>query len=134
MDFDQKVPGVGSGVIVRSDKGILLLRRSTSHGHGTWGAPGGFLELGESPEDCAVRELEEETRLVVDGVRFITFTNDVFEDSGKHDITLWFETRHEAVELEGTEEASEIRWFHLDDLPDPLFLPFANLLRKHTLD
>jgi 8-oxo-dGTP diphosphatase len=109
------------------------MRRSTSHGRGTWAAPGGFLEFGESPEDCAIRELKEETRLVVDEVRFITFTNDRFEDSGKHDITLWFETEHEAEELEPTEEASEVRWFRIDQMPHPLFLPLSNLLKKNPL-
>lgn len=133
MDPDQKIPGVGTGIIVRSENRILLMRRSTSHGHGKWAAPGGYLEFGESPEDCAVRELEEETRLVVDGAQFLTFTNDVFQDSGKHDITLWFETEHEEQELGPTDEASEVRWFGLDELPEPRFLPLDNLLQKHPL-
>lgn len=133
MDFDRKVPGIGAGLLVRNGARLLLLRRSTSHGFGTWGAPGGFLELGETPEDCAIRECEEETRLVVGGVRFLTFTNDIFADSGKHDVTLWFETEHEAGELAPTDEASEIMWFSIDDLPEPLFLPLSNLLKKHSL-
>lgn len=133
MDPDQKIPGVGTGLIVRAGDRVLLMRRSTSHGFGKWAAPGGFLEFGETPEDCAIRELEEETRLVVDSVRFLTFTNDRFEDSGKHDVTLWFETEHGERALEPTEEASELRWFGVHELPDPLFLPLSNLLKKHPL-
>lgn len=133
MDLDRKVPMVGTGVLVRWDDRLLLMKRSTSHGRGMWAAPGGFLEFGESPEECAMRELKEETRLVVEQVRFLTFTNDRFEDSGKHDVTLWFETAHEPVDLEPTDEASEIRWYRVSELPDPLFLPLANLLQKHRL-
>lgn len=133
MDPDQKVPGVGTGVVVRAGDRVMLMRRATPHGFGKWAAPGGYLEFGESPEDCALRELKEETRLVVDRVRFITFTNDVFEDSGKHDVTLWFETEHDITDLDSTDEASEIRWFRVDGLPEPLFLPLANLLKKHPL-
>lgn len=53
--------------------------------------PGGHLEVGESPEECAAREVEEETGLTIitDDIRFLTATNDVFEAEGKHYVTLF---------------------------------------------
>jgi 8-oxo-dGTP diphosphatase len=54
-------PKVGVAVIVVKDTRILLGKRVNSHGSGTWQFPGGHLEFGEPIEDCAKRELFEET-------------------------------------------------------------------------
>ncbi len=48
------------------DEQVLLLRRTTEPNRGLWVAPGGKLEHGESPAECAVREMREETGLVID--------------------------------------------------------------------
>lgn len=51
--------------------------------------PGGHLEFGESFENCATREILEETGLTVQNARFLTATNDVMEDEGKHYVTIF---------------------------------------------
>ncbi|KAI2915344.1 hypothetical protein CBS147343_3044 [Aspergillus niger] len=57
-------PRVGVGVFVINHKGQLVLgQRKSSHGAGTWALPGGHLEFNESFEDCAAREVLEETGL-----------------------------------------------------------------------
>jgi len=48
------------------DERVLLVRRNTEPNRGLWVAPGGKLEHGESPVDCAVREMREETGLAID--------------------------------------------------------------------
>ena len=54
-------PKVGIGVLVFNDLNQLLLgRRTSAHGEGEFGPPGGHLEFGESFEDCAIREVKEE--------------------------------------------------------------------------
>lgn len=59
----KKLPRVGVGVIgERADK-ILLGLRKGSHGAFTWSPPGGHLEFAEAVEECAKRELLEETGL-----------------------------------------------------------------------
>ena len=80
---------VGVATIILRDGAILLGERIGSHGANTWATPGGHLELGESIEDCAKREVLEETGLIVDSIEKFTFTNDIFEKEGKHYVTLF---------------------------------------------
>lgn len=109
---------------------VLLVRRANVHGSGTWSTPGGHLDFGESPEDCAIREVMEETGVEVAAVEFRAVTNDFFETEGKHYLTLWFEAEHKAGEasVAAPEEMSDLGWFEWGELPSPLFLPLQNLL------
>lgn len=127
---DQAVPSIGVGLIISKGDEVLLLRRHRAHGAGTWSTPGGHLDFGETLEECARREAREESGLEVANVRFLALTNDLFEDEGKHYITVWMEADYVAGEpgLNAPEEASEISWFSWDGLPEPLFLPLRNLL------
>jgi 8-oxo-dGTP diphosphatase len=123
-------PRVGVGVIITRGKQVLLLKRKNAHGAGSWSPPGGHLEFGESPEECAIREAKEETGLDVTDVKFKAVTNDLFEAEGKHYITLWMEGEclsGEAV-VNAPYEMSEVGWFAWDNLPETLFLPLRNLL------
>jgi 8-oxo-dGTP diphosphatase len=54
---------------------ILLGRRKGGSGEGTWSLPGGHLEVGESFEECARREVMEETALPLHNIRFTTVNN-----------------------------------------------------------
>ena len=61
---------VGSTVLVFNEKKELLLNlRSDTN---TWGIPGGGKELNETLEECAIRELKEETNLEVDDLELVT--------------------------------------------------------------
>jgi 8-oxo-dGTP diphosphatase len=124
-------PRVGVGVLVTKGDRVLLIRRSGVHGGGTWSTPGGHLEYGESPEACAIREMREETGVEVANVRALGYTNDVFEESGLHYVTLWMAGEYLAGEatVAAPYEASEVGWYPWDALPEPLFLPLWNLVR-----
>jgi 8-oxo-dGTP diphosphatase len=132
--MENRMPMVGVGIIIRRGEQVLLLHRHHAHGAGTWSPPGGHLEFGETPEECARRETREETSLEVVDVRYKCLTNDIFTAEGKHYITIWMEGQGgegEAV-LNAPEEASEVRWFRWDELPEQIFLPLANLLAGKT--
>lgn len=123
-------PRIGVGVLVRRDDEVLLLRRASVHGAGTWSTPGGHLDHGETLEQCAAREAVEETGIEVENVRFRAITNDVFEDEALHYLTVWMEADYRSGEprLNAAYEMSDVAWFSWDRLPDPLFLPLETLL------
>jgi len=58
-------PAPAAGILLRSSGDVLLVKRKFEPAAGAWCIPAGFMEYGESPERCAVRELREETGLVV---------------------------------------------------------------------
>ena len=122
--------GVGVGVLVLH-KGLLLLgKRKGSHGAGTWSAPGGRLEFMEQIEDCARRELAEETGLEASEIELGPYTNDVFREEDQHYLTVFVVARG----IRGVPRNLEPNkcegwaWFSWDELPHPLFRPIQNLL------
>lgn len=123
------IPGVGVGVVVRRGNDVLLLRRHNVHGAGTWSPLGGYLEYGETLEQCAARETLEETGITISDIRFLAITNDFFPEHQKHFIMVWMHADYSAGEvgLYAPEEATEVKWFTHHQLPEPLFLCFANL-------
>jgi 8-oxo-dGTP pyrophosphatase MutT (NUDIX family) len=66
----------------------VFLRRLGAHGRGEFALPGGHLEFGESWEDCAKREVLEETGLQLSNLRFETAVNSVFGEAA-HYVTIF---------------------------------------------
>ena len=127
MSLTPSNPRVGVGVIITKVKRCFYCAAATCMAPEAWSTPGGHLDFGESPEQCAVREVKEETGLDIDAVAFRAITNDVFTAEGRHYITIWMEGRYVTGEpiLAAPYEASEIGWFPWDALPQPLFLLLA---------
>lgn len=127
---------VGVGVFVFKDGKFLMQQRHGAHGAGSWSVPGGHLELGESFEETACREVKEETDLEISNVRFGAVTNDIFVDEGKHYVTVWMLSDWQS----GTEHITEPdkclnqAWHTFDDLPSPLFLPWNQLLGSEFME
>lgn len=124
-------PRIGVGVYIRKEGTVLFGKRLGSHGKGGWLAPGGHLEFGESWESCAAREAEEEAGLIVRNIAFMTATNDIFLDNGKHYVTLHMVADWESGEPETREpeKIGEWQWFAWESLPVPLFLSAENLVK-----
>jgi 8-oxo-dGTP diphosphatase len=129
-----KNPQVGVAVIITKDDQVLLMKRKGLHGQGTWSTPGGHLDFGETPEQCAAREAKEEVGLDVVDIRFRAVTNDIFDITGRHYITIWMDGRtlpNDPV-IAAEDEVAEIGWFAWDALPSPLFLSLENLLKENS--
>lgn len=125
-------PKVGVAVIINKGDKILFLLRRNSHGDRTWSFPGGHLEFGEEIEECAKREVLEETGLEIKDLKQIEFTNDIFKEENKHYITIFVAGSYESgeAEIKEPEKCIDMRWFGKDELPSPLFLPPRNLISK----
>jgi 8-oxo-dGTP diphosphatase len=121
--------GVGIGVLVIRDGKVLLGRRRGSHGAGSWSAPGGRLEYGESIEECARRELREETGLEAGTIEPGPYTNDVFHEVGQQYLTVFVLAREATGVLDNKEphKCDGWEWFAWTQLPTPLFAPLESL-------
>lgn len=125
-------PKIGVGVFVWKNDKFLMGKRRGSHGHDTWSIPGGHLEFGESWEECAKREVREETGLIVTNVRFLTATNDLFHDHNKHYVTIWVYSSWKSgtPKLMEPDKYVDQEWRTFQTLPSPLFEPCWKNLRK----
>lgn len=124
-------PKVGLGVAILKEGKILFGKRKNAHGEGSWCYPGGHLEFNESWEECARREVMEETGITIKNLRFGTVTNDIFEKEGKHYITIIMiaEPDEGEVKVMEPDKCEGWDWFEWNNLPEPLFIPTQNLLK-----
>eukprot|EP00250_Pteridium_aquilinum_P007072 c16866_g2_i2 orf=136-444(+) len=94
MAAGERVPRVGVGVLVL-DKAqrVLIGRRRSSVGDSKFGLPGGHLDFGESWEECAAREVLEETGLIIHNIQFAGVTNTVMlnERRPSHYVTIFMQ-------------------------------------------
>lgn len=81
--------------LVKPNGQFLVSRRKGSHGAGRLQLPGGHLEYGESFEECAAREILEETGVKIDPsqITFMTCTNDPMPEENKHYITVFMRSK-----------------------------------------
>ncbi|WP_373231356.1 NUDIX hydrolase [Cohnella sp.] len=125
----------GACVLIFNESRHLLLQRRTDSFD--WGTIGGSLELGESLEEAAQRELYEEAGLKAKSFKFITLFSgkDMYYRYPHGDEIYNVIAIYEAVGVEGTpkindDEGLELKYFSLDE-PIPELNPFTELyLRK----
>ncbi len=93
VDHSSYQEDICSVAVNEDDAAVILTRRSSrlKHHAGQWALPGGRLDQGESPEQAALRELEEEVRLSVDQGRILGHLDDYTTRSGfiMHPIVVW---------------------------------------------
>lgn len=128
MECNRPHPGVC--VIIENGGEVLLMKRTGAHEPGTWCFPGGKLDMFENIEDCAVREVKEETNLDIYDVQFDKITNDKFYNENLHYITIFVTCKWKGIpKIMEENKCTEMGWFNWSKLPDNLFLPVKNYLK-----
>ena len=113
-------PVAGVAAIVLSDEGVLLAKRMNEPSKGRWGLPGGVVELGEGVEDALIREVEEETGVIVHPTRLqAVFDSIVRDEDGRirfHYVLCEYLCEAVGGELRPSSDASDARWVPFEDL------------------
>ncbi|XP_062111225.1 geranyl diphosphate phosphohydrolase [Humulus lupulus] len=128
------VPRVAVVVFLLRSQKLLLGKRRSAVGDSTFALPGGHLEFGESFEDCAAREVKEETGLDVNKIEFLTVTNNVFLDEPKpsHYVTIFMRAfLRDPQQVPQNPEPNKCdgwAWYEWDNLPKPLFWPLEKMV------
>ena len=107
-------PRVAVGAIVVKDERVLLVRRGQPPSEGLWAIPGGRVELGETLQEAAEREINEETGLRIRaGKPVYTFDVIVRDDSGRvrfHYVIADLLADYVSGELQPGDDVCEARW------------------------
>lgn len=126
--------GVGVSVIIVCQGHVLMGQRKGAHGAGQWSLPGGWVDRADaSIESAAIREVREETGLIIAETARLCETMVDYPDHGFASVTLFrVATKQLAVlpevEVREPNKCAGWRWFMLDNLPSLLFGGVAEAL------
>ncbi|MEC4016065.1 NUDIX hydrolase [Streptomyces sp. H27-D2] len=113
-------PGISAAIIVQGDR-VLMVRRRVKEGELMWQFPAGAIESGETAEQAAVRETEEETGLTVEAVKLL--------GERVHPKTMRLMSYTACDALSGTahvaddEELAEVAWVTHGEIPE--YVPYG---------
>lgn len=118
-------PAVTADCIVitkEAEPKVLLIERGDEPFKGCWAFPGGFMNMDETTEQCAIRELVEETGLKVSEVHQIGAYSKVDRDPRGRTVTVAYLAIVDApMAVCGQDDAAKAQWFPLSALPELAF-------------
>ena len=115
-------------IIIRRGNAIVLIKRKNPPLG--WALPGGFVDYGETLEEAAVREAQEETGLNLSELTQFGAYSDPARDPRQHTSSVVFTARGEGWLASG-DDAAEAHWFDLENLPQPLCFDHAKILQDY---
>jgi ADP-ribose pyrophosphatase YjhB (NUDIX family) len=108
-----EAPLIGVGAVVVDEGRVLLVRRGTEPLRGQWSLPGGLLELGEPLTNGVVREVREETGLIVEPVELIELLDRIHREGERvryHYVIADYLCRLVGGALKAASDADAVRW------------------------
>ncbi|MDB5526846.1 MAG: ADP-ribose pyrophosphatase [Rhizobium sp.] len=105
------VEPASSGILIRDGR-LLLIRRKNPPSYDMFAFPGGRAEPGESPDETALREFEEETGIRAHGPRLFATYDLISENPGRHFFLSVFLVQASATEIaEARDDAADAGWY-----------------------
>ena len=124
-DYPRAMHTSDTMVLAKTNFGIfvLLVKRAHQPEMGKWAFPGGFMDMNETTEQCARRELKEEAGLQLDvDFRLVGVYSDVNRDPrGRVVTTAYMALLSKCEPAKAGDDAAEAQWFNIDDLPKLAF-------------
>ena len=123
MAYTYKYPRpavTGDCIVITKEENakVLLIQRGDEPYKGTWAFPGGFMNMDETTEQCAIRELEEETGLKVKDVHQIGAYSKVDRDPRGRTITVaYLAIIDKPISVVGQDDAAKAEWWPITALP-----------------
>lgn len=127
MEYTYKYPrpAVTADCVVMTDEPlpkVLLIKRGAEPFKGAWAFPGGFMNMDETTEQCAIRELEEETGLRLTDIHQIGAYSKIDRDPRGRTVTVaYLAIIDEPATVIGQDDAAKAEWWPLSDLPHLAF-------------
>ncbi|MDH7596509.1 MAG: NUDIX hydrolase [Methanothrix sp.] len=115
-----QTPLLAVDVVLRMDDGIVLIRRRNPPFRGCYALPGGFVEIGETVEDAARREVMEETGVDASLVKLVGVYSDPDRDPRGHVVSVCY-LADGSGELRSGSDAADVQLFRPDELPELAF-------------
>lgn len=100
---------------------VLLIQRKNYPYKTSWAFPGGFINMNETAEEAACRELEEETGLKGVVVRQLYTYTDIERDPRERVISIAHYALTRITEVKAGDDAKNVRWFPLNEIPNLAF-------------
>jgi len=125
---DLKTPFLTIDIIIRYQDGIVLIERK-NYPYG-WALPGGFVDIGESLEDAAVREAKEETSLDVTLIEQFYAYSKPDRDPRFHTVSVVFIGDGKGV-LKGMDDAKKAQVFKEDNLPELIAFDHRTIINDY---
>ncbi|MBL7206196.1 MAG: NUDIX domain-containing protein [Candidatus Aenigmarchaeota archaeon] len=112
----EKVPRVGSAVLVEKDGKFLLGERNKKNAKGFWVIPGGKVEWGETIEQAAIREIKEETGLDIEIIKKIGSKEIINTPADYHRVVFFHLARPKNSDLKYNDDLSDAGFFTIDEI------------------
>jgi 8-oxo-dGTP diphosphatase len=126
--YESPLPAA-TGLIVDRRNGLLLVLRNRDPGKHEWALPGGFVEVGESPVEAAVRELREETGLAVSHPSLIDIVHQNSDFYGTSILIIGYHFDRIDGDVRPGDDAEEARFFDRHRLPALAFEGHRRIVR-----
>jgi 8-oxo-dGTP diphosphatase len=124
--YDYPRPAVTADIIIlkitNNSQSVLLIERKHPPFEGMWALPGGFLNMDETLELAALRELQEETGISGVGLKqFHTFSKVNRDPRHRTITTVFIGYVNNDITIEAGDDAAKAQWFPMDKLPPLAF-------------